>query len=87
MDLKLNSSDTIRLVTGSGSKKNFIDCSSECQEMALTVSFLTSQCYMEIRRKSGQVKTFYFEHKTDINEFDFGYWNDAEVIFAFNELF
>jgi hypothetical protein len=41
---------------------------------------------MEIRRKANQVKTFYFESKRHKKEFDFGYWEDAEVIFAFNEV-
>lgn len=85
MDLRLHSTDKIRLVTGS-SKNNFIDCSAEYQEMALTVSFLCSQTYMEIRRKANQVKTFYFESKRHKKEFEFGYWEDAEVIFAFNEV-
>ena len=69
MDLKLHSNDKIRLITGS-SKNNFIDCSAEYQEMALTVSFLCSQTYMEIRRKNNQVKTFYFESKRHKKEFE-----------------
>jgi hypothetical protein len=85
MELKLYSKDKIRLITGS-SNNNFIDCVSEHQEAALTVSFLPSQTYMEIRKKANQVKIFYFENKKHKKEFDFGYWEDAEVIFALNEV-
>lgn len=86
MELKLNSSENIRLITGSNKYGNFIDCSAEYQESALSVSFLCSQTYMEIRRKANQVKTFYFESKRHKKEFNFGYWEYAEIIFTFNEV-
>ena len=85
MNLKLHSTDNIRLTTGS-KDCIFLDIRSEHQEQSLTVMFLTSHQYMEVRKKNGQVKTFYFENKGTKKYFDFEYWSDAEVIFAFNEV-
>ena len=48
MELKLNSTDQIRLVTGFP-KDNWIDVASEDGEQALTVMFISRKQYMEIR--------------------------------------
>lgn len=81
MELSMNSGDSIRL---KNYHTGFIDCTSECHEMVLGVSFLKGYIYMEIRQKGGQVKTFYFRKKSHKKDCDLGYWQDAEVIFSFN---
>ena len=59
MKLRLNSEQRVRLTTGS-SKKNFVDVTGEKFEIALGISFLCSQTYFEVRKKDGQMKSFYF---------------------------
>jgi len=85
MELKLNSTDQIRLVTGFP-KDNWIDVASEDGEQALTVMFISRKQYMEIRERDGYVKTFYFESKGSKKYFKFGWWEDASVIFALNNV-
>ena len=85
MELRLNSEQRIRLTTGS-SKKNFVDVTGEKFELALGVSFLCSQTYFEVRKKDGQMKSFYFESKRHKKDFDFEWWSDAEVLFANNDV-
>ena len=85
MELRLNSEQRVRITTGS-SKKNFIDITSGKWEQALSVSFLCSQTYFEVRKKEGQINSFYFESKRHKKDFDFGWWSDAEVLFANNDV-
>ena len=86
MELRLNPSDRIRITTGSQRLSKFIDAASEKAEIALSVSFLCSQTYFEVRKKDGQIKCFFFEKKGHKKYFDFGWWNDAEVVFANNDV-
>lgn len=85
MIIRLNSEERVRITTGS-TKKNFVDITGEKFEQALGISFLCSQTYLEIRKKDGQIKSFYFESKRHKKEFDFEWWSDAEVIFANNDV-
>lgn len=86
MNLKLQSNESLRINTGHAGN-NFIDVCAEKDQIALTVQALASMQYMEIRKKGGIIKTFYFENKHAKKSFDFGWWEeDAEVIFANNEV-
>lgn len=85
METRLNSQQKFRVTTGA-SKKNFIDIKSGLLEQALEVSFLTHKQYMEVRKKSGHICTFYFESKRHKKDYDFGWWEDAEVVFANNDV-
>ena len=85
MKIRLNSKQTIRVVTNP-SEKNWVDIKSGEWEQALEISFLTSQQYLEIRKKEGQVCSFYFESERHKNDYDFGWWGDAEVVFANNDV-
>jgi hypothetical protein len=85
MELKLYSTNDIRLVTGS-SGDNWIDCASEDGEQALTVMCISRKQYIEIREKDGYVKTFYFESKGSKKYFDFKWWKDADVVYALNNV-
>ena len=85
MEIRLNSKQRVRVITGQ-SKNNFIDIKSGDWERALEVSFLTPNQYMEVRKKDNTICTFYFESKRHKKEYDFGWWKDAEVVFANNDV-
>ena len=85
METKLNSTDRLRVTTGH-TKNNYIDIECGQWELALEVSFLASKQYMEIRKKSGHICSFYFESKRHKKEYDFKWWEDAEVIFSNNDV-
>ena len=85
MKLRLYSEQNIRVVTGY-KKNNFIDVKSGKNEDSLQVSFLASHQYMEIRKKDGFIGTFYFERKSHKKHHDFCWWEDAEVVFANNDV-
>lgn len=84
MDLKLHATQQIRVKTGN--ENNFIDVDSGKDEICLGVSLHPSFHYIEIRKKGGHIKIFLFEKKGHKKYFDFGYWNDAEVVYANNEV-
>ena len=85
MDIRLNSKQRFRVVTGY-SKNNWIDITCGDFEQSLEVSFLSSQQYLEIRKKEGQICSFYFESKRQKKDYDFGWWIDAEVVFSNNDV-
>lgn len=85
METRLCSKQRLRIITGH-SKNNWIDVESGEWEQALEVSFLASQQYLEIRKKEGQICSFYFESKRHKKYYDFGWWTDAEVVFANNDV-
>lgn len=85
METRLYSKEKLR-VTTNPSKNNWIDIASGEWEQALEVSFLTSQQYLEIRKKDGQICSFYFESKRHKKDYDFGWWENAEVVFANNDV-
>ena len=85
MQVRLYSEQKIRVTTGH-KENNYIDVESGKWEQALEVSFFTSQQYLEIRKKDGQICSFYFESKRHKKDYDFGWWQDAEVVFANNDV-
>ncbi len=85
MEIKLNSVDKLRLTTGF-KRKLFSDIDCGEFESSIGFSFLVSQAYFEVRKKDGQIKCFLFESKRNKKEINLGYWDDAEVIFANNEV-
>lgn len=86
MDLRLYSKQSVRVKTHH-SNLNFVDITSLDNEYALQVSnYSTSMQYIEIRRKNNSVAMFLFRKKSDKKEVDFGWWADAEVIIAINEV-
>ena len=86
METRFYSKQKLR-VTTNPSKNNWIDIASGEWEQALEVSFLTSQQYLEIRKKDGQICSFYFKRVKDTKKtMSFGWWTDAEVVFANNDV-
>ena len=85
MEVRLCSKQEIRVTTGA-SKTNWIDIASGEQEQSLEVSFFASQQYLEVRKKDGQICSFYFESKRHKKAYNFRWWEDAEVLFANNDV-
>ena len=83
--LQLYANERARITTDH-KENNFIDVSGHKDEMGMTVDFYPSKQYVEIRRKGGVCRQFFFEKKGHKRHFDFGYWEDAEVIFSLNEV-
>ena len=84
MELSLNSNSRVRISTDSGD--NWLDVKAGKNEDSLEVSFLVSQQYMEVRSKDGSICSFYFKSKRHKSYHDFGWWDDAEVVFANNQV-
>lgn len=85
MELRLYSEQKIRIVTGY-QKNNYVDIKSGKNEDSICINFLSTNQYMEVRKKDGMIATFYFERKSHKKFHDFGWWQDAEVIFANNDV-
>lgn len=83
MNIKLNSNDWFR-VYADYEENNFIDIAQEEYE-SMSVNAFTSFQYIEIRKKEGQLRIYFFKKKSYKKECKFGWWEDAEVVFALNE--
>ena len=83
MRIKLDNKDKIRIV-GDNKELNFIDTQVVGYE-SLAIDLYTSFYYIEIRKKESQIRVFTFPKKSYKKECDFGWWEDAEVIYALNE--
>jgi len=84
MDLRLYHNSRIRIQTEQS--KNFIDINGIQDECGIAIDAYPFLHYIEIRKKNGYVRTFYFKNKGIKKHIDLGYWEDAEVIFALNEV-
>jgi len=80
MDLELFQKQRVRIKTGSGP---FVD--AEHTGFASLGFIFHGQCgYIEIRMKKGDHKVFQFPRKAHKKECDFGWWEDAEVVYSYN---
>lgn len=84
MNLELSYDSRIRIQTDLG--KNYIDVSGVQDQCGMAVDAYPFLHYIEIRKKNGYIRTFYFKNKGVKKDIDLGYWQDAEVIFALNEV-
>lgn len=83
MDVKLNDKESVRV--RSSSKDLFIDLRGELWGTVLTADIRTSFSYIEIRKKDRDIRVFLFENKTDIEDYDFCIFKDAEILFSCND--
>ena len=83
--LRLNSEERMR-ITADYKENNFIDVCGHKDELGMSIEFYPTMQYIEIRKKGGVCKQFMFEKKGHKKHYDFGYWEDAEVIFSLNEV-
>ena len=88
METKLFSNESIRIDSYLFSASlNFIDVKSLKDNIGLRVTnYSLDYQYIEIRRKNSQIALFLFSKKSLKKEVDFGWWGDAEVILAINEV-
>lgn len=84
MQVRLYSEQKVRVTTGH-EENNFIDVKAGKWERGIEVSFLRSNQYFEVRKKDGFMASFYFENKNHKKDYDFGWWQDAEVVFSNND--
>lgn len=86
MQLSLHGNERIRIAERTDSNNNcFIDVElPENSYRAISADFYGQNGYIEIRKKDGDLKIYQFKKKSHKKEIDFGYWEDAEVVYSFN---
>ncbi len=84
MHLKIYKDESIRVETPHSDTEIFVDV-RQVGYQSLAVDFYGFQGYIEIRKKENHVRVFQFPKKSYKKECDFGWWEDAEVIFSYNE--
>jgi hypothetical protein len=85
METRLYHKESIRIVVDH-KRDNFIDITCEEFETAGGITLYPSMQYIEVRKKDSLIKIYTFKKRSDKKEFDFGWWNDAEVIYVINEV-
>ena len=83
METRIRKDDRLRIV-GDFKGNNFIDIRQVGYE-SIAVDLHASFNYIEIRRKEQQIRVFTFPKKSLKKECDFGWWEDAEVVYSVNE--
>src|SRR3990167_7785937 len=88
MDINLHSAEQVRIQTFYNTKIiNFIDITCLKNQLGLIVTnWSTTYQYIEIRKKSTQIAMFIFPKKSLKNQYDFGWWSDAEIVYSINEV-
>ena len=84
MDIKLHTTDKIRIDGSYGSLDNFIDITKP-DYGSIAINLYASFCYIELRKKGDRLKLFTFPKKSMKKDCDLGWWEDAEVVYAINE--
>jgi len=84
MEIKLHGEDRVRIVCDH-KENNFIDVERVAYE-SMCVDMHPHFHYIEVRKKSSQVRVFVFPKKSYKKECDFGWWEDAEVVLAITEV-
>lgn len=83
MEIHLDSEDRIRI--NADEQFNFIDIYHEFYGN-MSIDLHPGLHYIEIRRKDYQEKMFFFPKKSYKKDFDFGWWEDAEVVYSVNKV-
>ena len=83
MDIKLQREDSFR-ITADHRGNNFIDVAQVGYE-SMAVDLFAHFVYIEIRKKEDRLRVFTFAKKSLKKECDFGWWGNADVVFALNE--
>ena len=84
MELRIMGDDCLRVVADH-KKDNFIDVRAFGYE-AMAIDLFPRFQYIEIRKKQDVVRVFTFLKKSYKKECVFGWWEDAEVILAINNV-
>ena len=83
MRIQLYGNDDLR-IDGSSDKSHFVDIDRVGYD-GIGLTLFTMYQYIEIRKKDDKIKVFNFKRKSDKRDCDFGWWEDAEVIYSINE--
>lgn len=84
MNIKIRKDDNLR-ISSDHKERNFVDVYQVGYE-SMAIDFFTHFQYIEIRKKNDHIRVFTFTKKSMKKECDFGWWEDAEVILAVNEV-
>ena len=84
-NFRLDQFERIRIF-GDWKSDLFIDVSSLTDQIAMGIELYPSMQYIEIRRKHGVFMLFVFREKSDKKHYNFGFWEDAKVIFSSNKV-
>lgn len=78
MELRVSNGSRIRLKA----RKPFVDVRGEDFGDALSISLYDRLSFFQIRKKNEEIKLFIFNDEEQVNEFDFGFFSDAEILFS-----
>lgn len=84
MHLKLRRDDHFR-VSCDSDENNFIDIQQVGYE-AMAMNLFPLFHYIEIRSKDNNLRLFTFKKKSHKKEYDFGNWENAEIVFTWNKV-
>ncbi len=82
MNLKLYQDENIRIETphsGIFTEVRYVGYET------LAVDLYGFQGYIEIRKRNDNIRVFHFPQKFYKKECDFGFWEDAEIVFSYNK--
>ena len=79
MDVKIYNKEKIRIYTDYVNER-YINVIAELD--SLQVEVLENITTIQVRRKDGFIKVFYFEPNTNLEDYDFGYYSDADILFS-----
>jgi hypothetical protein len=77
MEISIDANSRLRASTNG--KRIFADISSEPFQQSLSIEFYAFQKQI-IFKKERVFKMFIFNQDQDITDFDYGYWNDAKIV-------
>ena len=84
MDIKIRQDDSLRIHCDH-EERNFIDVQKVGYD-SMCVDMFPTFHYIEVREKENRVRIFNFPKKSYKKECDFGWWEDAEVVFSINKV-
>ena len=84
MDVRIRNDEQLQ-ITSSTNGDNFVRVQGFGYN-SLVIDLYAPFQYIEVRRKESNVRVFTFHKKSDKKECDFGWYEDAEVILAINDV-
>lgn len=78
MDIFMRSGDGTRIISTTGHSDVFIDINN-VSSYCLAVDLYRFMNHV-LKSKDGNCKMFTFANKEDMDNFDYGYWEDAETV-------
>jgi hypothetical protein len=85
VDIKLSREDRLRVDGNYFGYQQFIDIDRSDNGECLGVTLFAGFSYVEVRKKGDLIKVFSFPKKSLKRDFDFGHFEDAEIVYSCNE--